>query len=522
MTAALPHPRSTDPASFEPFYAVAEQVLGLVETERPQLAASIKSRSSQWSADQEPILRDLHAHGFDREQLRSCLLSWWLTSHKGSEWIHETIERISTVADKAPTLAFVTYPKSGLPIPNPVNIDHALQLGGLSLRFDAFRRRYEVRRGDAEWTNLTDEFASDLRSQIERLHNLRYSFDYLERELRVIARRHSFHPVRSYLSSLHWDDRPRIDDLLSTYAGCDPSEYTAEVGRCFMLAAVARIMDPGCKFDQMMILEGKQGSGKSSFLRALCPDESWFTDRVELTGDQGRFIEGVTGRWIVEIPEMSGFSRADMDRVKSLLSAQNDHHRLAYARSTTELPRQCVLTGSTNEKEYLRDQTGNRRFWPLATGTIDVEKLKADRDQLWAEAVKRYKSGEAWMMRQEVWASAASEQAARTAPDAIAETLSDLLGGFDSHRIATSSLRTLLGIEAARCTTDQTKRICAAMYALNWKKGKLPATATTPRTNGFVIGEGHTVLSSSGAGQVILSPDPFRLPITGAGPEVSE
>lgn len=222
-----------------------------------------------------------------------------------------------------------------------------------------------------------------------------YGIKVTDRDLKgatvLAAWENCFHPVREYLDGLTWDGTDRIEQLFVKYLGCEDSAYTREVGRLMMIAGVARVFEPGCKWDYAVILEGLQGAGKSTFIRVL--GKQWFS---ELDGDfhNGKeMVEKMQGSWIVEIPELSGFSKADVQSIKAFISRQTDKVRLAYEARAEDFPRQCILIGSTNDKEYLRDATGGRRFFPMEcrVKSIDNVGLRRDVDHLWAEAVHKYR-----------------------------------------------------------------------------------------------------------------------------------
>lgn len=205
--------------------------------------------------------------------------------------------------------------------------------------------------------------------------------------------RHRFHPVKEYLASLRWDGVPRIDTLLIDYMGAEDSEYVRFVTRKWMCGAVARILHPGIKFDYMLVLTGEQGIYKSTFFSFLAKD--WFTDSLQdVEGNQA--IEKLMGSWIVEFGELQAFSRSESSAIKRFITSQEDRTRLAYDRRVSYLPRQCVFAGTTNKLDFLKDDTGNRRYWPVEVKwegrTKDVIKdLPKELDQIWAEAVVMWK-----------------------------------------------------------------------------------------------------------------------------------
>lgn len=225
-----------------------------------------------------------------------------------------------------------------------------------------------------------------------------YGFKVTDRDLKaavdIVANTMRFHPVRGYLQSLEWDGTPRADRLFVDFLGCDDTPYHRDAARLFLVGAVARVMEPGHKFDFVPILEGLQGKRKSTFISILARTV-WF---AELNGDfhdRQKMVEQIQGAWIVEIPELQGFSRADTNVLKGYISATFDKVRMAYARRPQIFQRQCVFVGSTNEDEYLRDHTGGRRFWPVKCQLpddvdIDTDRLEAVIDQVWAEAYQIY------------------------------------------------------------------------------------------------------------------------------------
>ena len=211
----------------------------------------------------------------------------------------------------------------------------------------------------------------------------------------VVFQRHKIHPVREYLNSLKWDGIKRIETLLTDYLGAEDTLYTRAVIRTHLTAAVARIMQPGCKYDTMLTLTGPQGIGKSTFIRYLGKD--WFSDSLETVKGKEAY-EQLQGNWHIEMGELTATKKADIEAVKSFLSKTEDIYRVAYGRRTSRFKRQCIFWGTSNDREFLRDKTGDRRTWPVDCGIVvpikDVFKdLSEEVDQIWAEAVEFYKAG---------------------------------------------------------------------------------------------------------------------------------
>jgi hypothetical protein len=216
----------------------------------------------------------------------------------------------------------------------------------------------------------------------------------VSRAVGAVARELRIHPVRDWLDTLRWDDTPRIATLTSAYLGAEPTALHHTIGALWLISAVARIYRPGVKADHMLILEGPQGARKSTAIKVLA-GEDCFTDELPELGSKDAALH-MQGIWIVEIAELDAIGRADVSRIKAFLTRTTDRFRPPYGRYTVEVPRQCVFAGSVNPDTYLRDETGNRRFWPLRCGTIDIAALARDRDQLWAEAVYRFREGAIW------------------------------------------------------------------------------------------------------------------------------
>lgn len=221
-----------------------------------------------------------------------------------------------------------------------------------------------------------------------------YALKTSDRDLRgaldAVAHKNKFHPVRDYLDTLQWDGVERMDRLFIDYVGADDTPYHREAARLFMLGAVTRVFEPGHKFDFVPILEGLQGKRKSTFVRILA--RHWFSELEGDFHDTKAMVEKMQGSWILEIPELQGFSKSEVTTIKGFISRTFDKVRLAYAKRASEFHRQCVFIGSTNDVEYLRDSTGGRRFWPIACHVkeINTDRLERFADQLWAEAKAKY------------------------------------------------------------------------------------------------------------------------------------
>lgn len=265
----------------------------------------------------------------------------------------------------------------------------------------------------AQWTDSDD---ASLRLYLESNYNIS-SKDKIFDAANVVAVENKYHPVRDYLDSCGWDGVPRVETLLIDYLGADDTPYTRAVTRKALAAAVARIYRPGCKFDHMLTLRGKQGMGKSALIAKL--GGQWFSD--SFTAVQGKeAYEQVQGVWIMEVGELAGMRKAESEAIKLYLTKQVDRFRPAYGRRTQDFPRQCIFVGTTNESQFLRDATGNRRFWVVDLPNKPQRSLWDDLTpdtvrQIWGEAVSLYKAGE------ELYLSAELEEAAQKVQETYEE-----------------------------------------------------------------------------------------------------
>jgi hypothetical protein len=238
--------------------------------------------------------------------------------------------------------------------------------------------------------------------------------------VQAAAAGNTFHPVREYLESLQWDGVGRAGTLFTTYFPCaseDP-QYLRAVGEKFLIGAVARVMQPGCKVDTMPVIAGSQGQKKSSGLAALVGDQWYGNDMPDMTQKDAK--EWLRGKWMAEVGELSAMRGKDIEHVKNFLSTTSDSYRKSYGHVTQTYPRQTVFAGTVNGNEYLSDETGNRRFWPLQMiegALVDVEGLACDRGQLWAEALHLYRSGTAWWFDEGESATLSAQQAAARSVD---------------------------------------------------------------------------------------------------------
>jgi Virulence-associated protein E-like domain len=338
----------------------------------------------------------------------------------------------------------------------------------------AERFAYDEMRCAAMLTNspqreVADDDVTDLQEWMQHAGLKRIGHEVVGQAVESVARDHPFHPVRRYLEALTWDGSPRIATWLTDYLGAERSPYNDAVGAMFLRAMVARIFKPGCKADYMLILEGPQGELKSAACKALAVNPEWFSDSLpDLTAGKEVSIH-LQGKWLLEISELHAFSRAEATLLKSFLSRTDELFRPPYGKRDVRQPRQCVFVGTSNKDAYLRDETGGRRFWPVKCGTISIEKLEADRDQLLAEAVAEFKAGvDHWPDRDFEREFILPEQEKRYEFDPWFELVRDILDKTFDTSITTRRIAEGLSVKTDRLDAGVARRIAAIMRKLGW------------------------------------------------------
>jgi putative DNA primase/helicase len=326
---------------------------------------------------------------------------------------------------------------------------------------------------DTKWTDVDD---IRLSSWISEQYGLTFNnLGMLAAAVLRIAHEHTFHPVREYLESLTWDGTERLPNWLFNYMGAKSTSYTKDVGKWWMIAAVARVVNPGSQSDHVLIFEGLQGASKTSTFRALAVKREWF---LEYQGDIGGkdSLEKLLGKWIVEMPELDGMSKAEVRKVKAFFTALCDTFRPAYGRRSADFVRHCVFGGTTNEDEYLKDATGNRRFWPVHCGEIALEALIRDLPQLWAEAYWRFKQGgevaRYWPATAEEKERCRAEQELRFDADVWEADVANWLEITPLPNGATLNqiLGEALHVEISRRTQAEKGRLQKVMKRLGWEQ----------------------------------------------------
>lgn len=326
---------------------------------------------------------------------------------------HPASFRALTVVDDAPD--FPDVGNNGALKATTANARVALQAVGLQCRHDVFHDKLIVGgRALGQWVGpVTDEI-------VARLCHMTYEAFHFEPEpkkmqlaVQQLCFENKFNPVTDYLDGLEWDGLGRIDTWLIDHAGAPDTPYVRAVSRIALVAAVRRARQPGCKFDEILVLEGREGLGKSGMIELMAGSEN-FSDQSILAADDRKQQEQMAGVWLYEIADLTGIRNAEVEKIKAFASRQEDRSRPAYGHFLKAQKRQCILIATTNDTDFLQSQTGNRRWWPIpVTKPCDLKALAAVRDQLWGEAAHQEAQGVSIRLPKELWATAGEEQEKR-------------------------------------------------------------------------------------------------------------
>lgn len=347
-----------------------------------------------------------------------------------------------------------------------------------AIAFDEMQRvpmlRSSIGDGSVIPRAVTDSDVTKVQNWMQHAGIKRIGREAVQGAMDLFAHERSFHPVRDYLESIKWDGIPRIGSWLATYLGADATPYANEVGRLFLISMVARIFRPGAKVDYMLVLEGQQGKMKSTACAVL--GDRWFSDSMPDISVGKDAQQHLRGKWLIEVSEMHAMNRADTALLKSFVTRQEERYRPSHGRLEVIEPRQCVFIGTTNKDTYLRDETGGRRFWPVKCGEINVDHLRRDRDQLFAEAVQLYRDGSAWWPNKDFEREhIRPQQDTRYEADVWEQRIGEfvaLRADVTIGEIATIGLR----METARIGRADQNRIAAVLERLGWVRGKATAT----------------------------------------------
>lgn len=360
---------------------------------------------------------------------------------------------------------------------SPINIELALEKLGLELRFNELEQKCQLTRPDEDGKTTTcradDGEVDKLRHEMYETFGFLPELDLLHRTVKLVAKRASFHPFKEYVDSQEptWDGESRCETWLIKYGGAEDTPYVRAVSKIVLVATVRRTRQPGCKFDEMLILESPQGSFKSTAVKTLCPAPSLFADNFRLYQDTRRNMEQTAGKVIVEFGELRGMGERDHRDLKAYLSSTHDEARMAYGREPISVPRQFIIIGTTNDPHYLRDMTGDRRYWPVKVKAFDVARLEADRDQLWAEAAHLESQGESIRLDPSLYEAAGAEQRARRAQTPTEMLLRDAFEDFGHGKVRLKEVWQMAGVELlgkSKPSPSESQEISAVMSLLGW------------------------------------------------------
>jgi hypothetical protein len=358
----------------------------------------------------------------------------------------------------------------------------ALRSLGVRFSYDRFRHQFFVgNQALQQWVGESiDHHILVLRTAVNERFGWEAKPEVTKAATFRLCLENSFNPVLNYFDGLVWDGKPRLDTWLSTYLGAADERLNRAIGRKTLIAAVRRARHAGTKFDQIVVLEGEQGTGKSTALMILATED--YHSDAEILGQSGREVmEQTTGVLIYEISELEGIGKRDVAHVKAFARRQFDRARPAYGHALEKRGRTCIFIGTTNSKDYLADETGNRTFWPIVTGAIDLDALARDRDQLWAEAVAAEVTGESLVIDKALWSEAAAVVGERLPDDPWQDILAKVentpnAGGSleraDGYIKVTTEflLDGVLGISREKVNQNHTKRLSRVMERLGWEK----------------------------------------------------
>jgi predicted P-loop ATPase len=354
------------------------------------------------------------------------------------------------------------------PVPNVANAVFALQQEYAdAFAYDQMLCAPVMRRSDPH--PVSDKDAVEIQMSMQYAGLKRMGLSTVHDAILVQSMRHQFHPVREWLNSLKWDHVPRLCRFCVDYLGCEPTQYACEVGELFLISMVARILEPGCKADHMLILEGPQGALKSTVCAVLAGE--YFSDGLPEVHIGGKEVSiHLRGKWLIEVAEMHAYNKTEATQLKSFMSRTTERYRPPYGRMEVIEPRQCVFIGTSNKDAYLRDETGGRRFWPVRCGDIDVAALERDREQVFAEAVYLYGQGKHWWPERDFEREHIKpEQELRYEVDAWTTPISEYVDTRASTTIAELA-RESLHLDVARLGMTEQKRIASILQTLGWTK----------------------------------------------------
>jgi predicted P-loop ATPase len=437
---------------------------------RSGAAFRIAQRVLREGGDRAAVIQALEAGPATAEWLREKGMA------NGGRELDRLLRRAAPNADAPGWLARCQTTREGEPRGNLHNAMLALRedqhLRDL-YRLDEMLRAPVILDG-AELRPVTDADVSRVQVYLQQAGLETLGKDVAHQAVDLRAAECAFHPVQDFLAGLSWDGQRRVHGWLHTYLGAEHGPYTKGIGTMFLVAMVARVFEPGCKADYMMVLEGPQGARKSTACAIL--GGIWFSDSLPDINGGKDVPQHLNGKWLIEIAELAALSKAENARLKSFITRPVERYRPTYGRKEVIEPRQCVFIGTTNQGAYLRDETGGRRFWPVKVGAIDTDALLRDRAQLFAEALHLYRVGTQW------WPDSTFEaehirpqQEARFEADAWEEAVAAWV--VEKSKITVLEVaRGALAMETQRLGTADQRRITGILERLGWKRGERTMT----------------------------------------------
>jgi len=403
---------------------------------------------------------------------------------KGKSPLHLGLGRARAPDPTQATTAVATFrdlDRQGQPKPTLANAVIAIRALGIEVRLDLFHNRTMVSyRGTSKTIrdgSLTDHNVSAVRSLINNTFLIDCGDPTTLAALHEIARDNAFDPVLDLLNECQgkWDGVKRLDTWTVNYLGCEDTPLTRAIGRSVLVAACRRARVPGCKFDFITVLEGPEGIEKSTAIRILAGDDN-FNDQSILGASDKEVQEQLEGTWMHENADLAGMRRAEVEQVKAFASRQIDRARPAYGRVREDRPRRSIEWATTNNDTYLLSQTGNRRWWTLKTGKVNIQALKRDREQLLGEAATYEAAGQHIGLDESLWDDARRAQEQRRVSDPWEDALANLKGqpvvhrsGDGYERVFSGDLLThVLQIPKAQQTSQHSQRLANAMKHLGW------------------------------------------------------
>lgn len=438
-------------------------------------------RSELWKLSH--VLAEMQAHvgKLEWDQAQGKGIDDWLFK-VGPEPVLKALSEVK-LSDQTGWRSKLICTSSGSPVANLANVVTALtdcEIFDAAFSWNSFSFKVHVNRPflwrtDADGNDWRDEDDNRLCVWMQQ-QGINVNPKTCSDAVMTAAQNSKFHPIRDYLNGLVWDEIYRLDHWLSNYMGAEKTLFNAHAGASMLISAVARVMDPGCKVDTVVIFEGDQGIGKSTACRIL--GGKWYTDNMpDLSSKDAQ--QFVREKWIIELSELDAMSKHERGKVKAWATRQDEEFRAQYGRQFEKHPRQCIFVGSVNDDTYLNDETGGRRFYPVKVSGVDKEALARDRDQLWAEARHQYLQGTEWHITDpRVLEEAKEQQFARLVTHPWQEKIMEC---FVSHRFKPEyngylTAEFVLTNFIEKPIKDQTQAdknaVSKALKALSFRKGK--------------------------------------------------